>query len=456
MTSPRDDGRFEVPVARLAGGRGQARRAAAVAATLVLAVGGAFGIARLSETRASPSPVAGSLRPATSAIAAAPSPSRVITPRVERLLPVERVPLPGAPEVTLVERTGDGGAIRIFVWTPDDTRTRTIRVIRNVLPGDASEPILPVVSPNRRHVALLVVSDRSDTDAGTASVVEDDGSVVWTGTRISAGSGALWSADSRLLVVTGKPRQWHLVTLDRPEHATERTVTLPGDVYLPTPLPRSWLSVSSLEPRTVPLGFSADGAWIYGGVISPELGMLVGEFRVASDGSTVEALTDFRVGQPDGLVPRPGTLGTRTVDPVTGRVATARVNTDTAGGPQTVEVRAADAAHLFDVPGGVTFSWEWGDDGALYALTGNTFVFPDEIDLVRLDGTGQAGPPIVATGPLGAGALIGVRDGFAVLGLLATRPDTASQLVAVDLAHPDRMTALPDPGTDLIAASLDR
>jgi hypothetical protein len=191
-------------------------------------------------------------------------------------------------------------------------------------------------------------------------------------------------------------------------------------------------------------------------VISPELGMLIREFRVASDGSAVEVVTDFRVGRPDGLVPRPGTLGTRTVDPATGRVATSRINADTTGGPRTVEVRAPDSGHLFNVPGGVTFGWEWSSDGELYALVSDTFLYADSIQLLRIDPDGTSGPPLVTTGPLTGGALVGVRDGFAVLGFVATRPDDASQLVAVDLANPGRMTALPDPGEGLLAATLDR
>src|SRR5262249_22711646 len=147
---------------------------------------------------------------------------------------------------------------------------------------------------------------------------------------------------------------------------------LPFDLYLPKPIPPGSLTVSPLEPRTVPLGFSADGSWIYGGVISPDLGIMIGEFRVASDGARVEHLDDFRVRQPDGLVPRPGTIGSHTVDPSTGRVASSLIST---GDLPSIDVRGPDSAFLFSLGSGTTLGYDWGDRGALYALTADTLLY---------------------------------------------------------------------------------
>ncbi|HET7472529.1 MAG TPA: hypothetical protein VFJ71_05355 [Candidatus Limnocylindrales bacterium] len=456
MTAARPPDRLDVPVVRLPGGRGGRRRAAVVATVAVGIIGGAFALARLAErptVTADPARRTGDVAAASATVR--PSPTARSEPRVETLLAVARVALPGAPEVTLAERSGDGRDVRVTVWTPDDARTRLIRDIPNILP-DGSDPVYPVLAPNRRFVAVLAPGDTSYPDEGTATVVDDTGKPLWRHDRITVGSGALWSADSRVVVVAGRPRQWHIVTLDRAGRAVEHAVDLPREVYLPNPIPQGSISLPTIEPVTIPLGFSEDGTWIYGGVISPELALLIGEFRVSSDGATVERLSDFRVGQPDGLVPRPGTIGTRTVDPVTGRIATTRINADTTGGPRTVEVRAADNGFQFDAPGGVTLGWDWGGGGDLYTLTADAIQFPDSIALMRIDAAGRADPPILTTGPLTGAALIGVRDGYAVVGFLATRPEVASQLVAVDLAQPERITALPDPGTELIAASLDR
>jgi hypothetical protein len=458
MTTPRDDGRFEVPIERLSGGRGQGRRAGIVGIALVTIVGGAFAIARLEDGSAAP------IGPTASRLAARTSPSpgpsrpRPSSSRVETLPPIARVALPGAPATTFVERVGaEGTDLRIVVWTPDDGRTRTVRTIPDVIGRDEPSPAIPIVAPNRRHVLLLGSSTTGDPGLDEASVVDDSGHTLWTGDHVSTLSGGLWSADSRLVVVPGRPRLWHLVGLDRPGHASETTVTLPFDVYVPYPVPNGWLTFSSLEPRTVALGLSADGRWIYGGVISPETGMLIGQFRVSADGERVEPVADFGVGRADGMIPRAGTPGAGVVDPATGRIATSRINADTTGGPRSLEVRGPDAAFQFTVEAGVKFGAQWGGDGSLYALTGDTLLYPESIELRRFPPDGVAGPALLSAGSLTGAALIGVRDGYAVVGLLATRPVGAAELVAVDLADPERVTALPlDPFVQLLAATLDR
>ena len=470
MTTPRDDGRLDVPIARVADGRGGARRAGAVAAILVTTIAGAFVAARLGEgagtglaSPAIPSPLAlagrasgppGSSAPAT----ASPTARRSTAPRVEALPPIAQVALPGAPEVTLLESTGGSSAdLDVVVWTPDDGRARTIRRIPGILGGDDRDAIVPILAPDRRHVLLFGRSARSTADLDRATVSDDSGTILWSGDGVNAVSGALWSADSRLVVVPGEPRRWHLVSLDRPGHATDRAVTLPFDVYVPYPVPKGWLTFSSIEPRTVALGFSADRRWIYGGVISPDLGMLIGQFRVAVDGSRVEPVADFGVGHSDGLVPRPGTAGSQTVDPVLGRVATSRINSDTTGGPRTLEVRAPDEAFLFAVRGGVTLGAAWAADGGLYTLAADALLYPKSIELRRTEADGTTEPPLLATGPLTTGVLVGVRDGFAVLGLVAGRPAAGIELVAIDLADPERVTALPiDAGVTLVGVTLDR
>jgi hypothetical protein len=467
MTSPRDDGRLDVPIARVADGHGGARRAAAVAATVVLVLGGAFAAARIEERASAVASPSGP--PPASAIAARPSGSPTASPRprpsgavrVETLPQLARVPLPGAPEVTLLERAGPtGGDLDVVVWTPDDGRSRTVRRI----PGAAADPdgsvrdaIVPILAPNRRHLVLFGRSSNTTPDLDEATVLDDSGRTLWSATGVNAVSGAAWSADSRLVVVPGQPRIWHLVSLDQPGHATDHPVTLPFDVYVPYPVPNGWLTFSSIEPRTVALGFSADGAWIYGGVISPDLGMLIGQFRVAVDGSSVEPVADFGVGRPDGLVPRPGTAGSQTVDPVAGRVATSRINSDTTGGPRTLEIRGPDEAFLFAVGGGVTLGAGWGADGNLYTLSSDSLLYPEAIELRRIGPDGATEPALMTTGPLTSGALIGVRDGYAVVALLAARPRPGVELVVVDLARPERATGLRiDPSVVLVGATLDR
>ena len=460
MSEPADHGPYAVPLEALAGSRANGRRAGMVAIAILTIVGSAIGLARLSD--------GGPAGPARSAAAAGRSPDprgvESMAPaatgigRVEQLIGAPDRPLVGAPEVTLSERAGpDLGDLRIRSWATGHGLT-TVRIIPRALAGLATEPIFPVLSPDRRRVLVLVLNTDVGVAADRARLVDSDGAVLWTGDGIAAASGALWSADGRLVVTAGQPRRWHLVSIGPSGRALDRVVSLPGDVFLPNPTPIGSISLPDIEARTVPVGFSADGRWIYGGVISPQLGLLIGEFRVSLDGIRVERVLDFRVGQRDGLVPQPGTLGTRTVDPLTGRTATRRVGGDTSGYPGTVEVRNPDAGFAFLVPSVATLGVEWGSDGGLYALTADSPVLPSWTRLVRVGRDGVSGQPILETGPVARSFLVGVRDRFAAIATFVTRPAVSGQVLLVDVDDPTRIAAvgLPvDAADPLIAAGLD-
>lgn len=470
MTSSRPPDRLDVPVARLADGRGSGRRAGAALAVVALVLGGAFGLARLADRPTSTTEAlalaSSSARPAAAGPSVGGQPTRPPLalqrsprPRIEALPDVPSVPLAGAPEVTIVSRTGsEERDLRIDVWTPADSGTRTIGTIPRAVPS-AGDTVFPIVAPDRRHVLLLGLFAGPATSNDTARLLAGDGTVLWRGDRLASSSGALWSADGRTVVVAGDARRWSIVTIDRPGVATERRLTLPTEVYLPNPMPIGSLSVPRVEPRTVPVGFSADGGWIYGVIISPDIGIVTGEFRVSIDGARIEPLVDLRTGAADGLVPRPGTLGERIVDGVTGRVASSRINSNTLGGPPTLEVQDPAEGFVFSVDASTTLGSSWGADGRLYALTADAPLFPNAIELRAYDADGAPGAPILSVGPLGSASLIGVRDGYAVIALLATRPTRAGQLVAVDVTDPSRITALPidlDNGSPIVAVSLDR
>ncbi len=301
---------------------------------------------------------------------------------------------------------------------------------RGIRPGR-----FPVVDPAGDRILLLSAGGTgvgSAATAGRARLLDRDGRVLWTGDDLAPQSGAAWSSDGRTVVTVGGVRRWNVVTITRRGTATNRVVRLPGEVFLPSPTPIGSMSIPRLDPRTLPLGFSADGRWVYGGIVSPELGILIGEFRVALDGTKVERVLDLRVGRPDGLVPQPGTLGGRLVDPVSGRIANSRVKADTTGGAPTLEVRNADAGFAFTVDGEVPLGSWWGADGT-------------------------AGPPIVATGPITSAGFLGVRDGYAAVVISVTRPSADAQIVLVDLADPSRVSALGLPvyaTASIIAAEL--
>jgi hypothetical protein len=462
MTGPRDEGRYEAPLERLAGASSSARRARIAVAAVTVVVGSAVGLAIVSgepaSLRASPPPrgaaVVGSRSPSASGSGRpAPATTRPSSNRSEQLLDVPNRSLDGVPHAVLVERSGLD--LQILGWTPGAGLT-TVTTIPAAIAEPDSTNVIAVPAPDSRRI--MVLSLGSSDDAGDhGRLLTSSGGVLWEGDGLTAVSGALWSDDGRMVVTSGRPRRWHVVTIDKAGVATDRIVHLPSEVYLPMPIPIGSLSLSGAEPRTLPLGFSADGQWIYGGVVSPQLGIMIGEFRVGTGNGQVETVMDLRVGRPDGLVPQPGTLGGRLVDPLTGRIANWHINSDTSGGPPTVEVRGPDAGFLFAVKDATPIGSAWGDDGGLYVLSADALLFPDRTTLTRFGPDGTGGPPILETGPIAGSGLVSIRSGFAAVVSVVNRPKQAAQLLLVDVHDPARATAIalsPDQVASIIAIGL--
>jgi hypothetical protein len=121
------------------------------------------------------------------------------------------------------------------------------------------------------------------------------------------------------------------------------------------------------------------------------------------------------------------------------------VNSDTTGGPPTLEVRNPDAGFAFTVGGGAPLGSWWGTDGGLYVLTADSQLYPSEADLVRVGPDGTAGSPLLATGPITSAGFLGLRDGYAAVVISASREGFNAQIVLVDVADPTRISALPLP-----------
>jgi hypothetical protein len=311
-----------------------------------------------------------------------------------------------------------------------------------------------VRSPASDRLFVLFIGAGASGDHGR--LVDASGTILWEGDGFTALPGAVWSPDGQTVAAAAQGGQWRIVTI-RGAVAEARLARLPGSAGPDSAPPSDRPGPLDLVPRTVPLGFSADGRWIYGAAISPQLATITSEFRVSTFGDRAETVTSFGVGRPDGLAPLPGTIGSRIVDPSSGRVADWRTNSDFAGGPPTIQVRDPDGGFAFIVDAGSPLGSAWGADGALYVLTADTILFPERTSLVRVGPDGGVGDPIFETGPVGGAALLGVWNGFAALGVTVGRPSSASQLVLVDLADPTRTAAIRLPAEDdgsIIAADL--
>jgi hypothetical protein len=445
MTQSGDDGRYEAPVDRVAGSGAGERRARIAAVMVVVVLGSAIGLAivpGLVPTRPNPLP---------SSRLAVPAPTaRATSNRVEALVDLPDRAIPAAPRPVLIERQADDA--RLVRWTTGQGLAE-ISTIPGVFAGLGGVPFL-ARSPASDRLFVLSIGTGDAGDHGR--LVDASGTILWEDDGFTALPGAVWSPDGQTVVAATPGRQWWIVTI-RGGVPTARLANLPGSDGSDTAAASDLPGPLDLVPRTVPLGFSRDGQWIYGAAISPQLATLMSEFRISTFGDRAETVTSFRVGRPDGLATRPGTIGARIVDPSTGRIADWRTNSDFAGGPPTIQVRDADGAFAFVVDTDSPLGSAWGADGSLYVLTADTILFPERTALVRVAQDGAVGDPIFETGPVGGAALVGVWNGFAALGVTVGRPSPASQLVLVDLADPTKTAAIQlpaDDGGSFIAADL--
>ena len=434
MTESRDDGRYEVPIERLAGLGAGARRARVVAIGASAVIATAVGLAVLPGLTPPPAPPV-----RTHQLAVQPSVSSAPTSnRVETLVALPDTAIPGAPRPILIERVGDSA--QIVRWTTGQGLAVVASVPQAFL-GLANGAGYPVLSPTSDRLFILSTGD--DPSVGDRGrLVDSSGTVLWEGDGLIALSGVVWSADGRVVVAAAIDRTWRVITIDGAGSASATTVTLPPDAFPGSASRADQSSPPAVAPRTVPLGFSPDGRWIYGAVISPQLASLSAEFRVATAGDRTELVKSFNVGRPDGLAPVPGTLGGRIVDPMSGSIADWRTNSDFTGGPETIEVRNPDGTFAFVVDAGTPLGSAWDADGGLYVLVADTAVFPDMTSLARVGAAGAVGRPIFQTGPVAGTNLVGVQSGFAVLGVVVGRPVSATQLVLVDLSDPGRSAAV--------------
>jgi hypothetical protein len=438
MTRSGDDGRYEAPIGRLVGAGAGVRRGRIAAIIVTLVVGSAVGLAILPGRPVIPAPT-----PRPSHVAELSPSTRATSSRVEALADLPDRAIAGAPRPVLVERRGDDA--RLVRWTPGQGLS-PIAVIPGAFAGLEGEVLFVVRSP--ASGLLFVLSNGSGASAvGHARVVGTSGSVLWDREGVIAAPSAVWSSDGSIVAAAAPGGQWRIVSI-RDGVASGRVVDLPSVATPGAALPSGAPRRPELEPETLPLGFSADGRWVYGAFISPQLSTITTGFRVSISQDRAERVATFGVGRPDGLAPLPGTIGARIVDPSSGRIADWRANSDFAGGPPTVEVREPDGAFAFAVDAGTPLGSAWDADGSLYVLSADSLLFPDRTSLVRVERDGSVGRPIFETGPVAGSSLLGVWNGFAALGLTVGQPSSASQLVLVDLAEPTRRAAV-----DLVAGT---
>ena len=436
-------GALEVPLRPVPVAPGGQRRAGAVLSAAVGVVAVALALAALPPkapaTTADSTPNDGFARVPTPSRSAAvvPSPSvarpQPSSARHEALPSLLNQPMAGAPTVGLVERQGSD--TRILAWTPGDALT-PVRTFAGVF---SAESQIAVVSPDGASVVVATVHPGGEDGVDTARLVFDDGEVAWEGDGITAIRGITWSSDSTKVALVGKPGTWWVVSIDPREGVVSERIVLGGSPVASTDRPSAGPS-GGAPPATVadpelvdlvPVGFSADGQWLYGAPTPPNGGPAGPPVRVSIPDGAVESISDYATRGPARLSADDGNRG---IDPTTGRAIRFGANASIPGGPPTVEVTEADGSLAYRIESGVVLGAVWQADGELLILEADGFPFPTRLRLLPIGRDGTLGLPALTTGPVAWGGLIGTRNGFAVLAFGTQQPSYGIQLVVVDLA----------------------
>jgi hypothetical protein len=394
------------------GGRRATRPIALVVAVVAIVVG--VGIAGNLVTGSGPSP-----RPSGSAVAAGASgesslPSgdssnRTVeagSPAVAGILPeLPNDDLPLAPRVVFLRRDGDD--LERWAWQAGaplamEDGGRFVGAYAGY--GDA-EPIVATFSPTGRVAVvreLTSISDPGSTDR--VRVVGDDGSVLLSRDDVRGWPFApVWSLSGYRGVVAGPAGTWLLLEVAGRRLVAQREVAQVPQRVDPAP--------AGQRPIQVPVGFAANGEWMYVGSVNPLVGAApIAVARISTADGTTEAIGAFPDAGPDALEVAPGALYT---DPVSGR----RIDPflPYANQPTDLRVREPDGREAFTLHFEALVGAMWTGTGSLLVLEADRFPESSWTRLVEIDAAGRAGRPMIETGPLGYAELLGVQDGHALI-----------------------------------------
>ena len=356
---------------------------------------------------------------------------------------------PGAPNPVVVERRGDDA--RLVAWNPGEP-LRVVRTFTKAFTGDAQTA---VVSPDATALVVATVHPDSEDAQDTARLVTNDGLVAWEGAGDHDQS------------------RHHLVERLEEGRAGGRPWGLVGDHSRSG---RDSGIAARRHRRPVRRDLDAESA---GGAVRATLGQpgrsrasrFLGRRRVAV---CVRDPARRRSRRPDGGFRSPAGSSTRSpgyatsgparlaagdglrgIDPTTGRAIRWGANAAIPGGPPTVEVDDADGTLAYRVETGVVLGAAWETSGDLLILEADGYPFPTRLRLLPIGKDGTVGSPILTTGPVAFGGLLGARNGFAVLAFGTRQPTDGIQFVVVNLADGTASgLTLPAVETGILGASL--
>jgi hypothetical protein len=408
------------------------------AAVVVIAV--AVAVPRLvPPVAASPSPTASSIAvipnasPSVPTSAASPSPTAIATPQSTSAAPnipgVANGPLPGAPDAFFWSATDDG-TIRIWLWTPGQSLKEVVSLDGGI-PGSATDVRRTVVAaPDGR--AFAVAETMTGSANGQFRLVNADGATRPAVKGIGDWT-IVWAADGGRVAYAALPAPWTVATAQPNGSWTVRT-------HDPTD-----------EPAAL-FAFSTDGTSLYGYKTAVEADFWERPIRLNLKTGAYTDLKAYPAGD-TGVAITNGTTKADQVDPATGRV----VDSGTAQGAgwETRDGTKKPTPLSAAVGGGVEGQpVVWGPGGILVIdqLPAGPAGRPEGVTVATYSLVDELAAPVfrLEGGTYRAG-LLGVRDGYALLGIGADAGQTTAdgqpfwdEAIMIELAGGATSVAVPD------------
>jgi hypothetical protein len=415
---PGRSGILDVPTAVVPTNRSDRRRAYTAVGAVVLVIGAAIGLSALADRSGIGEPPRGQVIPAI-----APS-GPVVTPRqadatplparVERLPDIANVGLPGAGRLLLVARSDDDA--EILAWSPGDESVVLERSFADAF-SRTELPQITSLAPDGRSLLVFTIEDFDDAGKDRAILFDETGHRAWDRAGVTALSGAVWSADSNRLAVTGERGAWILAGRDG-DAFTDRVVSVADP-----PAPAASRTLPPYDERLQPVGFSEDGAWVYGAHQSATNGIGAPFIRASFDTGVVEELASL-----------PALDGSGPFLDGNGRSIGFTLNASTPGGPPSLAILEPDGSVAYRIETEQLMGLAFAGGGQVLVLSAERFNPAGRVRLVAYDRDGRAGEPLLDIGPVTSAGLTGVRAGFAAVVLSTASPERAAQLIVIRLA----------------------
>jgi len=360
---------------------------------------------------------------ATTRPSRSPRPTPVPTPRPE----LPRLPnddLPGAPLVVLGMQRGDD--LELTAWSPGDEAFTIVGRIPGVMArhseeqpnqnGYTSIDLAPRWGPDGRPPLAAAVRFVYESDVSVrswASIVGPEGPL-WESGEAAFGLQTVWSADGTALAVGGTP-VWSVVRIGPDGTMSSVEVRVAED---PAPAASGAPGFNPFDLRLpLPIGFSANGRWLFGAVYydaSPTFRVAV-RVDLAADPPVLEQIDRLPAGDPADRLVSTNYIAD-TFDPATGRMAEMAYEFDVPH-LRVFEPGSTDGIDPLDLDAGIQgATWLGNDELLLVAFRQDSP--SDQVgsaEVLRYSLADRSGTYLAGAGRVNGAWVAGTQAGFALV-----------------------------------------